>query len=131
MFIGHPEAGERSAVIYTLLGSCRRHGLTPSHSRRYDNALSKTPLWAVRKACRNSGFWPVNSSTALLTTLILPARVFCAQANDERNKECWILRLISDRLQAVHRTLARLQLVCQNVARNLGDFISGQARAAR
>jgi transposase len=29
MFIGHPEAGERSAVIYTLLGSCRRHGITP------------------------------------------------------------------------------------------------------
>jgi len=29
MFIGHPEAGERSAVIYTLLGSCRRHGLNP------------------------------------------------------------------------------------------------------
>jgi len=22
LFIGHPEAGERSAVIYTLLGSC-------------------------------------------------------------------------------------------------------------
>jgi hypothetical protein len=29
MFIGHPEAGERSAVIYTLLGSCRRHGINP------------------------------------------------------------------------------------------------------
>ena len=29
LFIGHPEAGERSAVIYTLLGSCRRHGITP------------------------------------------------------------------------------------------------------
>jgi hypothetical protein len=29
MFVGHPEAGERSAVIYTLLGSCRRHGLNP------------------------------------------------------------------------------------------------------
>ena len=29
LFIGHPEAGERSAVIYTLLGSCRRHGLNP------------------------------------------------------------------------------------------------------
>ncbi|MGA2555377.1 MAG: transposase [Verrucomicrobiota bacterium] len=28
-FIGHPEAGERSAVIYTLLGSCRRHGINP------------------------------------------------------------------------------------------------------
>ena len=29
LFFGHPEAGERSAVIYTLLGSCRRHGLNP------------------------------------------------------------------------------------------------------
>jgi hypothetical protein len=29
MFIGHPEAGERSAVIYTLLGSCRRHVINP------------------------------------------------------------------------------------------------------
>ena len=28
-FVGHPEAGKRSAVIYTLLGSCRRHGLNP------------------------------------------------------------------------------------------------------
>jgi len=27
LFVGHPEAGERSAVIYTLLGSCRRHGI--------------------------------------------------------------------------------------------------------
>jgi hypothetical protein len=29
LFAGHPEAGERSAVIYTLLGSCRRHGVNP------------------------------------------------------------------------------------------------------
>src|SRR2546426_338172 len=29
VFIGHPQAGERSAVIYTLLGSCGRHGLNP------------------------------------------------------------------------------------------------------
>jgi transposase len=29
LFIGHPEAGERSAVIYTLLGSCCRHGVNP------------------------------------------------------------------------------------------------------
>src|SRR5271154_4627483 len=27
LFIGHPNAGERSAVIYTLPGSCRRHGI--------------------------------------------------------------------------------------------------------
>jgi transposase len=29
LFFEHPEAGERSAVIYTLLGSCRRHGNNP------------------------------------------------------------------------------------------------------
>jgi transposase len=29
LFVGQPEAGERSAVIYTLLGSCRRHGINP------------------------------------------------------------------------------------------------------
>jgi transposase len=29
LFIGHPEAGERSAVIYTLPGSCRRQGINP------------------------------------------------------------------------------------------------------
>ena len=29
LFVGHPEAGDRSAVIYTLLGSCRRHGINP------------------------------------------------------------------------------------------------------
>ncbi len=27
--LAHPEAGERSAVIYTLLGSCRRQGVNP------------------------------------------------------------------------------------------------------
>jgi transposase len=29
LFVGHPGAGERSAVVYTLLGSCRRHGVNP------------------------------------------------------------------------------------------------------
>jgi hypothetical protein len=29
LFFGHPDAGERSAVIYTLLGNCRRHGVNP------------------------------------------------------------------------------------------------------
>jgi hypothetical protein len=29
LFVGYPEAGERSAVIYTLLGSCRRQGVNP------------------------------------------------------------------------------------------------------
>jgi transposase len=30
LFFGHPEAGERSAVIYSLLGSCQQHGINPS-----------------------------------------------------------------------------------------------------
>jgi transposase len=29
LFIGHPEAGWRSAVIYTLIQSCRRYGINP------------------------------------------------------------------------------------------------------
>ena len=30
LFIGHPEAGQRSAIIYSILGSCRRHGINPA-----------------------------------------------------------------------------------------------------
>jgi len=29
LFIGHPEAGDRSAILYTLLACCRRHGINP------------------------------------------------------------------------------------------------------
>ena len=29
MFFGHPDAGQRSAIIYTLLESCKRHGINP------------------------------------------------------------------------------------------------------
>jgi hypothetical protein len=29
LFIGHPEAGWRSAVIYSVIASCRRHGIDP------------------------------------------------------------------------------------------------------
>ena len=29
LFIGHPAAGQRSAIIYSLLGSCLRHGKDP------------------------------------------------------------------------------------------------------
>lgn len=30
LFIGHPEVGQRSAVIYSVLGSCRRLGINPA-----------------------------------------------------------------------------------------------------
>jgi transposase len=29
LFIGHPDAGWRSAVIYSILVSCRRRGVNP------------------------------------------------------------------------------------------------------
>lgn len=29
LFFGHPEAGERSAIIYTILESCKRRGINP------------------------------------------------------------------------------------------------------
>ena len=29
LFIGHPDAGERSAIIYSIVGSCRRQGIDP------------------------------------------------------------------------------------------------------
>ena len=29
LFIGHPDAGGRTAVIYTIIQSCRRHGINP------------------------------------------------------------------------------------------------------
>jgi transposase len=34
LFVGHPEAGQRSAVIYSVLGSCRRHGINPDEYLR-------------------------------------------------------------------------------------------------
>jgi transposase len=34
LFIGHPQAGQRSAIIYSILGSCRRHGINPTEYLR-------------------------------------------------------------------------------------------------
>jgi transposase len=34
LFVGHPQAGQRSAVIYSVLGSCRRHGINPAEYLR-------------------------------------------------------------------------------------------------
>ena len=41
LFIGHPDAGWYSAVIYSLLGSCRRHGINPHEYLR--DVLSRLP----------------------------------------------------------------------------------------
>jgi hypothetical protein len=31
LFIGHPDAGWRSAVVYSIIVSCRRHGINPQN----------------------------------------------------------------------------------------------------
>jgi transposase len=41
LFIGHPETGWRSAVIYSILGSCRRYGLDPAQYLR--DVLTRLP----------------------------------------------------------------------------------------
>lgn len=41
LFIGHPEAGWRSAVIYSIVVSCQRRGIDPSHYLR--DVLSRLP----------------------------------------------------------------------------------------
>lgn len=67
LFIGHPEAGQRSAVIYSVLGSCRRHGINPAEylhdvferlpKAKTSEVKSLTPAaWA--KARRNAARQP-------------------------------------------------------------------------
>jgi len=47
LFIGHPEAGDRSAIIYTLLENCKRHGINP---REYlHDVLSQLPTMTNRQ----------------------------------------------------------------------------------
>ena len=41
LFFGHPEAGERSAILYTLLENCKREGINP-YEYLYD-VLSRRP----------------------------------------------------------------------------------------
>lgn len=58
--MGHPEAGQRSAVIYSVLGSCRRQGINPAEClqdifERLPNAKTSEPkslthaAWAKAK----------------------------------------------------------------------------------
>jgi len=41
MFIGHPDAGERSAIIYTMLENCKRRGINPQEYLH--DVLSRIP----------------------------------------------------------------------------------------
>jgi transposase len=46
LFIGHPDAGQRSAIIYTLVVSCQRHGKDPSVYLR--DVLTRLPRMTNR-----------------------------------------------------------------------------------
>lgn len=41
LFIGHPDAGDRSAILYSIIASCRRHGIEPHAYLR--DVLSRLP----------------------------------------------------------------------------------------
>jgi transposase len=47
LFIGHPEAGERSAILYTLLENCRRRGINPLEYLH--DVLSRLPAMTNRQ----------------------------------------------------------------------------------
>lgn len=47
LFIGHPDAGWRSAVIYSILGSCRRRGINPQDY--VTDVLRRLPSIAVNQ----------------------------------------------------------------------------------
>jgi len=47
LFVGHPEAGQRSAIIYTLLECCKRQGINPQEYL-YD-VLSRIPAMTNRQ----------------------------------------------------------------------------------
>jgi transposase len=45
LFIGHPEAGQRSAIIYTILATCKAHGIDPCEYLR--DVLSRLPSMKI------------------------------------------------------------------------------------
>jgi transposase len=46
LFIGHPDAGQRSAIIYSLVVSCQRHGKDPHAYLR--DVLNRVPAMTTK-----------------------------------------------------------------------------------
>ncbi len=46
LFIGHPDAGDRSAIIYSIIVSCQRRGIDPLAYMR--DVLSRLPSMTNR-----------------------------------------------------------------------------------
>jgi len=70
LFVGHPEAGERSAVIYTLLGSCRRHWINP-----FDYLKDLFTRLPAAKITQINGFTPVAWAKAKAGGSLTPKQI--------------------------------------------------------
>jgi len=46
LFVGHPDAGQRSAIIYSIVVSCRRRGIDPMAYLR--DVLSRLPRMTTK-----------------------------------------------------------------------------------
>jgi len=46
LFIGHPDAGQRTAILYSIIGSCKRHGVDPLAYLR--DVLARLPAMSNR-----------------------------------------------------------------------------------
>ena len=66
LFIGHPDAGQRSATIYSLVVSCQRHGKDPHAYLR--DVLTRLP--AMTNQDDLSPLLPVNWSAPTATKLV-------------------------------------------------------------
>ena len=56
LFVGHPDAGERAAIIYSLVESCRRRGIDPF--AYFKDVLARLP--AMTSKSDFSGLLPAN-----------------------------------------------------------------------
>ena len=67
LFIGGAEAGQRSAILYTVVESCRRRGLDPLAYLR--DVLSRLPSmtnWQVKEVTPEAWAKTASASSALL-----------------------------------------------------------------
>jgi transposase len=67
LFIGEANAGERSAIIYTIVESCRRRGIDPyAYLREVLTRLPASTNWQIKDL--TPGAWTRNQTTARLKT---------------------------------------------------------------
>jgi len=74
LFFGSEEAGQRSAVIYTLIENCRRHGVDPIPTQRRAGAPTQHDIQEVSQLTRATGRKPVQPKPSWPRDFSLGAR---------------------------------------------------------